>query len=333
MPTMPTMPTLPTPPIQHVAAGTVVAAQDEDSDPDETPGDAKSDHVQSGDVTVSAGESVGDVVAFHGNATLSAGAHAHSVTAMGGNVDIASGAVVDRDVAALGGTVHVRAGAKVGGQASSLGGKVFIEPGALVHGDQTSVPMPSVGSLKHAAKHAAKHSVESSSEGSVLLTIGWMLALFALYFSLGLILIVFFRPQVDTVADALRTTPAKSLAVGMLGVMAVPLLGVLLIVTGVGIPVALVGAGAVGVGEVLGFTALAMLLGRSLPRGGAGVAALAVGTGALVVLQHLPYLGLLIEVLSAVIVLGAVLTTRFGQQSALNSLPNLNPNPPEARAM
>ena len=231
---------------------------------------------------------------------------------------------MERDVTAFGGDVHVAPGARVGEEATAFGGRVTIDPGASVKA-RTSFHLPGLSSLGHAAETVTQPS------SSPLLAIGSMLAEFALYFAFGLILLVFWPRRLERVAQALASTPARSTAVGMLGWMALPILTVLLVVTVVGIPLILVEVVGVLFGEVLGLSALALVIGRRLPLDigrNASAANLALGTAALVMAMHLPFLGWLLKLGACVAVLGAVVSTRFGHTDPLPGNPRSPADPP-----
>ncbi|MBS2031677.1 MAG: PEGA domain-containing protein [Deltaproteobacteria bacterium] len=269
------------------------------------------DRVSTGDVTLGPGERVRDLVSVHGNARLGPGAHARDVTALAGSVEIGPGAIVDHDVRAFGGDIHVAPGAEVGHEATSVGGKVHIDPGAQVHGFKADVNIPSIPVMPGMPTPHEQH-------GSLLFTMGWVVAKFGLYFALGLILLVGWPRGIERVVHALQSTPARSTAVGLLGSVAIPVLALLLIVTLIGIILLPVEAILVMLGSLLGFSALAVLIGRVLPlhRKLSPVGQLAAGTAIITVATSIPTLGSVIAVLAWVVVIGAVLATRLGSQDA-----------------
>lgn len=273
------------------------------------------DRVSTGSVTIGPGEHVRDLVALRGNATLGPGAHAREVTAVMGSVEIGPGAIVDREVTAVGGNVHVASGARVGKSATSVGGKVFVDPGALVHGEQVGVSLPGIPALP-GIPPPERHVRHNSG----WIGLGYLLLTFAVSFALGLVLQMVFPRRLERVVQALNATPARSLAIGLLGMFTLPLLGILLTVTLVGIVLVFAEALLVAVGTVLGFAALAVLIGRKipLPRGhkATPVGQLAIGTAAITLVARLPNVGGVLMAIGWVVVFGAVLATRFGQQDA-----------------
>lgn len=282
----------------------------EDADPNRS----GKDRVVTGDVTLGPGEHVRDLVALHGNAKLGPGARARDVTAFGGSVDVGPGAIVEHEATAVGGSVHVAPGARVGKAATALGGKVTVDPGAFVHSRESAdVKLPPIPGLPGmpgpppppAAEHHRFH----------FFSLGWVVVEFAFYFALGLIVMSLWPRRLERIVQALRLTPARSTAVGLLGLIAIPLLAGLLFITIIGWLLLPVEALAVAVASVIGYTALAVLLGRKLPLKAklTNVGQLAVGTAAITLITHIPVLGGAVAVVGWIVALGAVLSTRFGQ--------------------
>ncbi len=273
------------------------------------------DRISQGDIALAAGERARDVVALRGDVRLGAGAVARQVTAVLGSVDLGPGSVVEKEVVAIGGDVHVSPGAHVGQDAVSVGGKLVIDPGGVVQGDQQSIAIPGLTGLLSMAMSA----FGLKPYHSPLLYAGQVLSQFAMFFALGLVVLVFFPRRLDAVAASLGQAPAKATLVGLVGTLAQPILALLLVVTVVGIPLVAVQVVAVLVAGLLGFTALALFVGRRLPlrvEKGLGVLQLAVGTALVVVVVNVPVLGCLAGIVAWLAVFGAVLLTRFGRPDA-----------------
>ncbi len=277
-----------------------------------------------GDVVVEAGQPARDAVAVGGSVTVRAGGEARDAVAILGSVILEPGASV-RGAVAVGGDVRVAAGASVERDAVSVGGRVEAGPGATIGGQRTSVPFPVGG---HALDLVRSHGVEVHHP---LWRVASALARFAVYLAVALFLTLLFPHRVEAVAASMVANPAGSVLAGLLGLVAQPLLLVLLLVTVVGIPlipVQLFGLAAAG---ALGFTALAFQLGRSLlPRGqrGGGVLSLAIGVAVLVVGTQIPVLGWIVLAALFLLTFGAVIRTRFGQTPILPTTPVAAAPPP-----
>ena len=297
---------------------------DFDSDGEEGP---SNDRVLSGDQVVQPGERIGELVVLRGNIRLESGSRARQVTAVMGSVDIGPGVQIDREVVAIGGDVHVSPGAHVGGDVVSVGGKLVLDEGARIDGQQTAVDVPGLGGLLSIAGSRPW----SAPEAPLAIRIGHAIAQFAMFLALGLLLLVITPRRVEAVGNSLANAPGKALLTGFLGTLAVPVLALLLIVTIVGIPLVAVLVLALVAGGILGFTALAQMLGDRLPLGprGGQVLRLAVGTALLIVATKVPILGLLVWIAGWLFIFGAVLRTRFGQPpTAMETMPLPPPFPP-----
>lgn len=288
------------------------------------------DRVSFHNITIGPGERVRDVVAIRGNVRLEPGAIAREVTAVLGSVELGAGAHVERNATAVGGDLHVASGARVGRDATSVGGELVIDPGGEVEGEQTSVALPGLKGMLG----AAGWSLGLATIHSPFIFAGQLLSQFAMLFALGLILLIFFPRRLDAVAASVEASPGKATLVGLVGTLTQPILLVLLVVTIVGIPLVAVQILALLVAGLLGFSALAMLVGRRIPfrvERGQAVLHLAIGTALVVVLVNLPVVGPLVWVVAWLVVFGAVLRTRFGRPEVPPAAP-LETQPPPAPA-
>ena len=278
------------------------------------------DKVVSGDVTVGPGERWRDVVALRGNVRMGAGSSARQVTAVLGSVELEPGATVDREVVAVGGNVHVASGAHVGADVVSVGGEVSIDQGGTVEGQEVSVNVPGVAGLLGLAS-PSKGVSKGISAG---LHIGQVLAKFVVFFLVGLLLLTVVPARLDRVTASLTRSPFRDVLVGVLGTVAMPVLTVLLVVTIVGILLVPVQLIAILLAAILGYTALALLIGRALPirtEKATGVIQLAVGTAIVVLISEIPFVGILAMVSAWFLVFGAVLRSRGGQPSPTAPIP------------
>jgi hypothetical protein len=275
----------------------------------------RNDRVTTGDVTVAAGERRRDVVAFRGNVRMEPGSSARQVTAILGSVELEPGVSVDQEVVAIGGNVHVAPGAHVGKDAVSVGGEVIIDPGGVVEGEQQAVSIPGLGSLLGAVSAEAP----ALKRVSPWLRAGRVIAKLAVFFLLGLLVLVVIPARLDRITASLGVKPSKVLLTGLLGTLAMPVLTVLLVVTIVGIPLVAVQVIAILVAAVVGFTALALLVGRAIPwrpSRGAAIAPLAIGVLLVTAVSEIPVVGPMAMVTGWLFAFGAVLRTRFGQPPA-----------------
>jgi hypothetical protein len=155
-------------------------------------------------------------------------------------------------------------------------------------------------------------------------------AQFGVMLLLGFLLLTFFPRRVEAVAASLLANPAKSVLAGLLGVLAQPLLSLLLVVTIVGIPLLVIQVLGLGVAYLMGVTAVAVLIGRAMPttlHRGTGILQLAVGLGLVLLAFAIPFVGWMLWVTLVMATFGAVLRTRFGQTPVLETIASAVPPP------
>ncbi|HVP69328.1 MAG TPA: secretin and TonB N-terminal domain-containing protein [Anaeromyxobacteraceae bacterium] len=283
--------------------------------------DKANDRVHAGDITVAPGEHIHDAVAIRGSVHVGTGGSVNDAVAVLGSVELEPGATVEHDAVAVGGNVHVGPGAHIRHDAVSVGGEVVIDPGGAVDGQQVSVSVPGLVDLVGlvSARPSRGHAAISP-----LLRIGHALAKFAVYFALSLLVLVFVPGRLDGVTASIARQPGRALVAGLLGTMAMPVLTLLLVVTIVGIPLVAVQVIAILLAAVLGYSALALFIGRAakIPAWKAAtVWQLALGTLVVVAVSEIPVIGWLAMLTGWLLMFGAVLRTRFGQPPAGAALP------------
>jgi hypothetical protein len=209
--------------------------------------------------------------------------------------------------------------------AVAIGGRVLIDPAGDVGGQKVTI---GVGALGDAIRQMSLPGHEESSSA------GWALAKWVAKFGvlllLGFLLVSFFPRRVDAVGASLLASPGKSVLAGLLGLLAQPILTLLLVVTIVGIPLVIVQALGIGVAYLMGVTAVAMLIGRALPpllHRGTGILQLALGLWLVQLAFAIPYVGWMLWATAVMATFGAVLRTRFGQTPVLETVAAAAPPP------
>jgi uncharacterized RDD family membrane protein YckC len=254
-----------------------------------------------------------DAVAVFGSNTVN-GSVDHDVVAVMG--DVAVNGRVGHDVVAVMGDVTLGPDARVEHDVVSVGGKVFRDPSAIVGGN---VIQPILLGRFHprlplAAWSAPLRSGRMLSFGPHF---GWLWALHAALLAFYGLLALVFPGAVNRCGDLLAERPGLVLLTGLLGILALPVLFVLLLITVVGIPVALL-ALPLGVALLLLFGKASVfgLIGRKIAGGRAHPAA-AVLLGGLVVLALLlafslvPFLGFMLSLLLSALGFGCATAALF----------------------
>lgn len=297
-------------------------------------------------------------VSIGSSATVAKGEVAHDVVVIGGSIDVEGEVLGDAvavggsaevngrvtgDVVAVGGGVRLGPTAEVLGNVSSVGGHVERDAGAKVIGKVDEValgPLLRLGAMHHGRIHLG----ERSAVGVVTRTFVSLLVLgvFALLLCLVVLLV---RAPLERVSDKVAADPWRAGLTGLAAqVLFLPLaflIGIVLIVSIIGIPLLVVALFVVPVAlalfSLLGYSAVAQRVGRwSEARFGwklgnpylvvlAGLVLIQVWTipARLLDWGFFPmnvvsllglFLGLLVQYVAWTVGFGAVLLTRFGTQ-------------------
>jgi hypothetical protein len=259
--------------------------------------------VLSGRADVPEGQTVGDLVVFHGSSTVD-GTVDGSLTAFDAPVTIAGR--VNGDVVVFNGRVVLRSGAKVTGDVVSQTAPV-VASGATIGGAtrrvQTNVRWEGFGWAGRLA---------------------WWLAVSVSTLVVGLVLVWLLGRGAAWVLEAGRTQIGPAIGWGLLVFFGLPILAVVALVTLVGIPLGLGLLAALGLLYALGYGASAWILGRSLLRPPtAWILAFLVGWGILRLVALIPILGGLVWFAAVVFGLGALVVAIWRGRSATRAAPTV----------
>jgi hypothetical protein len=237
----------------------------------------------------------GHVMDYGGNITV-LGRVSNDVIAVGGSI-VVSGEV-DGRVLALGGNVTLLPGAHIAGDVQTFGGSVNRSPGVEVDGkvdrgtttDQFTLP---------------------NFTSIIPVRLDWTDVIFWAFS--GLVISLFLPSQLTRVRLVARHQPLGSLFVGLLAYVLGVVAGIVLVLTCLGIPLAL----AIGVvlwgGSIFGTAALGLWIGSALIPGAASrrrlpfILATVLGVSMLAIASTAPVIGGIIRVLVSCAGLGAVL--------------------------
>lgn len=293
------------------------------------------DHLVLGDnFSLATGQQLdSNLIVMGGNTTVAAGATVNcTVVVMGGNVEMAG--TVTGDVVVLGGNAHLQSTAVVDGQLETFGGAISRDDGAQVKGGQSQ----GFGSNGNGSGFPFRTDVPVF--GPVLDLYQSILQSFFGSLALGLLalLVVLFWPeQTARVAATITNAPGASGGLGLLTIVAVPVLMVLAAITICGLPLTFAAMILFSAALVFGWLALGQLVGQRL----AGslrlynvtpAVAAALGTAILSLVMSainwVPCIGWVAPLVLASVGLGAVTLTRFGTQPYLGPAPASPPAPP-----
>jgi hypothetical protein len=276
-----------------------------------------------GDYELKEGEVLdSNLVVLGGDSVIEDGATVNcSVIVLGGSVTIAG--AVKEDVTVLGGDVNLKSTAVVEGEVSTLGGAVDSEEGATVKkfnqgfGPSIDLPFP-IFSGRFDGFNLAAYTLQSA-----LNTVASAVAMGLL----ALLVALFWPEHTARVGAAITGAPAASGGLGLLTLIAVPVLLAVAALTICLSPFTVIGAlvfaaalifGWIALGTVVGVRLAAALNLRGLsPAVSAGMGTLLFSLAANTIGWIVPCVGWLVPTLLAVIGLGAVTLTRFGTRPYL----------------
>lgn len=250
------------------------------------------------------------VVAILGNARVE-GRVLDTVVAVGGDAEVSGN--VRGDVVAVWGSVRLRPGATVQGDVVSVGREVVLEPGAQVRGQMHEVAL---GPLKWMGLSTWLHECVFKLR-PLSFRVGWVWPALGVVYLFYVLLLLIFPRGVDACARAVDARPVTTLLVGLLTKMLVPVVGFVLLLTGLGLlilPLILVVVMAAG---IFGKVGLLVFLGRRL-LGLLGwktaplFAAFVAGGAFVTALYLVPVIGFLTLALTGLWALGAAATALWG---------------------
>ena len=272
-------------------------------------------------------------VSTGGPVTIEKGSHVDTAVAYGGPVIVEEDAVIDGDAVAFGGDVVLKKGAIVEGDAVSFGGSVVKAEGAVVHGESVSMGGSGIGTAvarnvvksQRSARVSDAQDADDSRSGFGRGVAGFLLQ-FAVFFGLGFVLMMFAPQRMKALEATIKAEPGKNGLAGFLGLLATIPLTLMLVVTLVGIPLAMMLWIVLALFVPVGLAVVANAVGARLPTGNlrkTQALVLAIGLFALLLVGHVPVLGPLVMAVAVFISMGAIIRTRFGQNS--RSTPMLDP--------
>jgi hypothetical protein len=257
--------------------------------------------VLTGRADVPEGERVGDLVVFHGSSTVD-GTVEGSLTAFDAPVTISGR--VEGDVVVFNGRVQLRSGAEVTGDVVSRSDPA-VASGATIGGDTKRV----------------ETNVNWEGFGWVG-RLGWWVAVSVSTLVVGLVLMWLVGRGAPGILEAGRTKVGGSIGWGLLAFFGLPIVGIIALVTIVGIPLGFGLLAALGLIYALGYGATAWIVGRRVVREPTSwILAFLAGWAILRVVALVPVLGGLMWFAAVVFGLGALLVAATRARSRSRPVP------------
>ncbi len=175
--------------------------------------------------------------------------------AVGGSVYVDG--IVDGDAVAVGGTIHLGEESIIHGDAVTVGGTIEKAEGAMIYGTTVDV-----GSFDFENIFAGKHFFGGHRGIPKVFTIIPLIGLFALV----LLLSVLIPTELGTVASNIKNEPIIMFLWGMLGIILIVPLAVMLAISIIGIALIPLEVLAVFLASLIGYIAVAIIIGKKLLR-------------------------------------------------------------------
>lgn len=283
------------------------------------------------------GDQGGGRFCFGDNLTLSSGQSVDSLLAFGCNVSVEQGATVRGDLVEFGGNIAIAG--TVGGNIVTFGGNVGLADTAVVGGTISTMG----GSVQRAAGATVQGGIRNNSGNFTPpnapvppiapVTVGPFSRVFnfgfdilggivtALAFAaLGALVVIFAPEPTRRIGNAVQAKPLNVAGVGCLTLILLPILGLLLVITLIGIPVALILGLASVIAWVFGWIAIGFLTGEKIlqafkARDILPVVAVIVGVLILTLISQVHFIGWLVSLVVGLLGIGAVVLTRFGTRA------------------
>ena len=275
----------------------------------------------------------GEAVAIMGDLRIDGEVRRDAVAVMG---SVTINGKVGGEVVAVMGDVVLGPKAEVDGDVVAIGGTLQRDPGAIVRGEVTRVGVGELSVAKLQTPSALRawwdHALGHGALFGFGAGLGWLAVPVLLALGFYALLALVFPGGIRRTGDMLVQRPGAVVLSALLTLMALPVLFVLLLVTVVGIPVALLGLPAgIVVGVAFGKAAIYGLVGRKLMQDRAPLAvSVLIGGVVFALLFAAPVAGLALAALTAALGLGcsiaALLTA--GKSPATPTFPEVPFAPP-----
>ncbi len=264
-----------------------------------------------------------DVVLIGGNLTID-GDTGGAVVIIGGNVTISGS--TGKEVVVIGGQLLLTETAVVNGDVVTIGGQVTKEPGAEVTGNIVNnaplVDIPDVPGAPNVPNPPNTPNIDLGFNPfwEVANVIGRAVAIAAI----GMLLALFLQPQMERVGDTIIRQPLLAGSFGLLTLVAAPIVLIILAVTLILIPVAIIVAFVIPLAWLFGMIAIGQEVGerftRAINQTWAPVLATGFGTFLLLLvggfIGWVPCAGWLLQFLVGLLAVGGVAMTWFGTRAA-----------------
>ncbi len=245
-----------------------------------------------------------DRVRIGGDVIVEEGTEVNEAVAVGGSVTVYG--KVKRSAVAVGGSITLGPNAEVGKDVVAVGGPVEQAQGSEIHGDIVEMNIPGVSAI------IPFLAEDTPSSWSWIVKIGSFLG----FLALAVLLVAVVPKPFNLISDNVRQHTGKIVLWGLLGLIVVIPLAIFLVISVIGIPLIALEAFLVGIAFLVGYIAIAQLIGDRIAAlmGRSALNAIwltTMGLFALWVIGWIPFLGSLVKAAAIVLGFGGVLATLF----------------------
>jgi hypothetical protein len=226
------------------------------------------------------------------------------VVVFGANITV--NGTVQKDVVAIGGNIFLGPTAKVGKEVVAIGGVIHKESGARIGDDEVELNIPGLSSL--------------IGFSTTTKWVGWALAFKILAFigflALALLIVAVIPKPFGLISTAVRQYTLKTILLGISGMVVLVPLAVFLAITIIGLPLVALEVFVVGIAFLVGYIAIAQLIGDKIaalmkrPALNALWVTL-LGLLTLWLIGWIPFIGSLVKAASIFVGFGGVLAVLF----------------------
>ena len=245
----------------------------------------------------------------HGGVVVEPHTRVEEAVGLAGPVDVYG--EVAGDAVSIGSDVRIRDGGRVEGNAVSFGGRVEVDPGGVIVGDRVAL-----GAGSQATAAMGYRPLEGSSIWQLLQDAVRRVALLLSMAGAGVLVVGLWPDRVRRVAADINERPLWTGVAGAILVASLSVATLALTLTLIGIPVAMLLSGVLGLAWLFGLVAICFALGErfTAARERGAWAAFLAGAALLAFVGMLPWVGSLTLVLVGFPAVGASLLTRLGAE-------------------
>ena len=245
-----------------------------------------------------------DKVRIGGNVVVDEGTEVKDAVAVGGSVTV-NGRVRDSAVA-VGGSVILGPNAVIGKDVVSIGGAIKAAQGAIIHGDVVELNIPGVSAIM-------PFFFKDPSPNWF-----WRLKFASLFgfLAIAVLLVAVLPRPFNLISDQVQQNLAKIILWGVLGLVLLIPLAIFLALSVIGIPLIALEVFLVGIALLVGYIAIAQLIGDKIAAlierpALSAIWLTVIGLLALWLIGWVPFLGSFVKAAAIVLGFGGVLATLF----------------------